>query len=47
MKCVQEVDVGNLPDVFRFKVQYGGIIKLSEGDLREGEDGGGCGGEPG
>ena len=47
MKCVQGMEVGDLPAVFRFIVQDGGIIKLGEEDLHEGEEGGGCGEEPG
>ena len=47
MKCVQGLEVGDLPTVFRFIVQDGGIIKLREEDLHEGEEGGGCGEEPG
>ena len=33
MKCVQVVEVGDLPAEFRFIVQDGGIIKLGVGDL--------------
>ena len=46
MKCVQGVEVGDLPAVCRFIVQDEGINKLREEDLHEGEEGGGCGEEP-
>ena len=49
VKCAQEVEGWDLLDELRFIVQDVVIIKLGEGDLgdlHEGEDGGGCGGEP-
>ena len=51
MKSIQEVEGGELPTVFRFSVDDGGITKLgrdiSGGGLHEGEDGRGHDGEPG
>ena len=34
VKCFQEGEGGELPSVFMFIMQYGGITKLGEGDLQ-------------